>query len=94
MNWYSFDLRFLNLFRGSCFSGSGFFGVLGTAATSFSTTTAALIGIYLRDASTIGVALAVYGIVGFLTALELPLLYIILKDLTSLGFNLKVIIIP
>ena len=50
--------------------------------------------IYLGDASTIGVALAVYGLVGFFTALELPLLYIILKDLTSLGFNLKVIIIP
>ncbi len=82
------------MFKGSCFSGSGFFGVLGTAFTSFSTTTAVLIRIYLADASTIGVALAVYGIVGFLTALEFPLLYIILKDLTSLEFNFKVILIP
>jgi len=88
----------LNLFRGSCRSGSGFFGVLGTAATSFYTSTAALIGVYLVDTSTFevdafGVALAVCGLVGFFTAFALPLLYIILKDLTSVLLNFKVTLI-
>jgi len=43
----------------------------------------ALIGVCFVDASTIRVALAVCGLVGFFIALALPLLYIILKDLTS-----------
>jgi hypothetical protein len=68
------------LFKGSCFSGSGFFGVLGTGAISFSTTIVPT-GVPFTD--------AVYGLVGFLTALELPLLYIFFKDLTSLELNFK-----